>query len=110
VAQFGGAARRALAGGGDGVQDRARARVTAHAFGLAAVCRAAATSHAPRPGAWALDEIGFFGLHLDHSTRNNASCRVATESGYLLEGTKRSAGLHDDGRHDRHLHARVRDV
>ncbi|MEY9928345.1 RimJ/RimL family protein N-acetyltransferase [Catenulispora sp. GP43] len=60
--------------------------------------------------AWALDEIGFFRLHLDHSTRNNASCRVATKCGYLLEGTKRSAGLHDDGRHDMHLHARVRDV
>ena len=60
--------------------------------------------------AWALDEIGFFRLHLDHSTRNQASCRVATKSGFLLEGTKRSAGLHDDGRHDMHLHARVRDI
>ena len=36
--------------------------------------------------------------------------KVATKSGYLLEGTKRSAGVHDDGRHDMHLHARVRDA
>ncbi len=57
---------------------------------------------------WALDEIGFQRLHLDHSTRNHASCRVATKSGYLLEGTKRSAAVHDDGRHDMHLHARIR--
>jgi RimJ/RimL family protein N-acetyltransferase len=60
--------------------------------------------------AWALDEIGFHRLHLDHSTRNQASCKVATKSGYRLEGTKRSAGVHDDGWHDMHLHARVRDV
>jgi RimJ/RimL family protein N-acetyltransferase len=59
---------------------------------------------------WALDEIGFHRLHLEHSTRNHASCRVATKSGYPAEGTKRSAGLHDDGWHDMHLHARVRDV
>jgi RimJ/RimL family protein N-acetyltransferase len=58
--------------------------------------------------AWALDEIGFHRLELDHSTRNPASCRVAAKSGYRLEGTKRSAAVHDDGRHDMHLHARVR--
>lgn len=59
---------------------------------------------------WALDEVGFHRLYLDHSTRNHASCRVASKSGYLLEGTKRSAALHDDGRHDMHLHARIREV
>ncbi|OEV22549.1 acetyltransferase [Streptomyces nanshensis] len=58
---------------------------------------------------WALREIGFHRLELDHSTRNAASCGVATKCGYLLEGTKRSAAVHDDGRHDMHLHARVRD-
>ncbi|WP_432022355.1 GNAT family N-acetyltransferase [Streptomyces parvus] len=57
--------------------------------------------------AWALDDIGFHRLELDHSTRNDASCRVATKAGFLLEGTKRSAAVHDDGRHDMHLHARV---
>lgn len=58
--------------------------------------------------AWALQDAGFHRLELDHSTRNHASCRVATKAGYRLEGTKRSAAVHDDGRHDMHLHARVR--
>ncbi|PZG02375.1 GNAT family N-acetyltransferase [Micromonospora deserti] len=57
---------------------------------------------------WALGETGFHRLELDHSTRNKASCRVATKSGFLLEGTKRSAAIHSDGRHDMHLHARIR--
>lgn len=57
--------------------------------------------------AWA-EEMGFYRLYLDHSTRNPASCRVATKSGYLLEGTMRSSAVHDDGRHDMHLHARIR--
>ncbi|WP_145911232.1 GNAT family N-acetyltransferase [Kitasatospora viridis] len=60
--------------------------------------------------AWALEEIGFHRLQLDHSTRNRASCRVATKSGFLLEGTKRGAAVHDDGRHDMHLHARLRET
>jgi RimJ/RimL family protein N-acetyltransferase len=58
---------------------------------------------------WALSE-GFHRLHLDHSTRNPASCRVAAKSGFLLEGTMRSAAVHADGRHDMHLHARIRDA
>lgn len=57
---------------------------------------------------WALDEAGFHRLYLDHSTRNHASCRVAIKSGFLLEGTKRSEAVHSDGRHDMHLHARIR--
>ncbi|MGC4948575.1 GNAT family N-acetyltransferase [Streptomyces sp. DT224] len=57
--------------------------------------------------AWALGE-GFWRLELDHSTRNAASCAVATKCGYVLEGVKRSAAVHDDGRHDMHLHALVR--
>lgn len=58
--------------------------------------------------AWALGDIGFHRLELDHSTRNHASCRVATKAGYRLEGTKRNGAVQDDGRHDMHLHARVR--
>ena len=58
---------------------------------------------------WALGEAGFHRLHLGHSTRNLASCRVAVKSGFLLEGTKRSEAIHSDGRHDMHLHARIRD-
>ncbi|EEP69747.1 acetyltransferase [Micromonospora sp. ATCC 39149] len=57
---------------------------------------------------WALGEAGFHRLHLDHSTRNNSSCRVAVKAGFRLEGTKRSDAIHSDGRHDMHLHARIR--
>jgi RimJ/RimL family protein N-acetyltransferase len=58
--------------------------------------------------AWALGEAGFHRLSLDHSTRNQASCRVAAKAGFALEGTKRSDAVHSDGRHDMHLHARIR--
>ncbi|TDC39381.1 N-acetyltransferase [Micromonospora sp. 15K316] len=57
---------------------------------------------------WALGEAGFHRLELDHSTRNQASCRVAVKAGFRLEGTKRSDAVHADGRHDMHLHARIR--
>lgn len=57
---------------------------------------------------WALDTAGFHRLHLDHSTRNPASCRVAVKAGFRWEGTKRSDAIHSDGRHDMHLHARIR--
>jgi RimJ/RimL family protein N-acetyltransferase len=69
-----------------------------------------ATSSVMAFSVWALDEVGFHRLHLEHSTRNHASCRVATKSGYQLEGTLRGAGVHDDGRHDMHLHARIQDA
>jgi RimJ/RimL family protein N-acetyltransferase len=57
---------------------------------------------------WAFDEIGFHRLELLHAVRNEASCRVASRTGFALEGTKRSAVPHPDGWHDMHLHARVR--
>ncbi|MFC0528583.1 GNAT family N-acetyltransferase [Phytohabitans kaempferiae] len=57
---------------------------------------------------WALDKAGFHRLHLSHSTRNDASCRAAVKAGFRLEGTKRSEAIHSDGRHDMHLHARIR--
>jgi RimJ/RimL family protein N-acetyltransferase len=69
-----------------------------------------ATSALTALSVWALEEAGFHRLELGHSTRNHASCRVARKSGYLLEGTKRSAAVHDDGRHDMHLHARTREA
>jgi RimJ/RimL family protein N-acetyltransferase len=59
-------------------------------------------------GEWALAEPRFHRLQLDHSTRNPASCRVAVRCGFRLEGTKRSDAVHADGRHDMHLHARIR--
>ncbi|GED87994.1 GNAT family N-acetyltransferase [Streptomyces sp. 6-11-2] len=57
---------------------------------------------------WAFEDTGFHRLELLHSVHNGASCRVATRTGFALEGTKRSSGLHADGWHDMHLHARVR--
>ena len=57
---------------------------------------------------WALGDTGFHRLHLDHSIWNEASCRVAEKAGFRLEGTMRSAGVHADGRHDMHLHARIK--
>ncbi|MFI7212777.1 GNAT family N-acetyltransferase [Micromonospora maritima] len=57
---------------------------------------------------WALGEVGFHRLELDHSTRNHASCRVAAKAGFRPEGTRRSAAVHGDGRHDMHVHARIR--
>lgn len=56
---------------------------------------------------WALDDIGFHRIELTHAVANEASCRVAARTGFGLEGTKRSSGLHRDGWHDMHLHARV---
>jgi len=56
---------------------------------------------------WMFTHVGLHRVYLEHSTRNEASCRVAAGAEFLAEGTKRSAGLHLDGWHDMHLHARV---
>ena len=57
---------------------------------------------------WALEDLGLYRLRLCHSVANPASCRVADRTGFVLEGTMRGALLHEDGRHDQHLHALVR--
>ncbi|WP_067860745.1 GNAT family N-acetyltransferase [Nocardia shimofusensis] len=57
---------------------------------------------------WAFDDIGFDRIELTHSVLNEPSCRVAGKCGFLLEGTLRGAGRHHDGRHDMHMHARLR--
>lgn len=57
---------------------------------------------------WAMDEWGFHRIELEHATANHASCRVAEKAGFEAEGIRRSAWLQADGRHDAHLHARVR--
>lgn len=56
---------------------------------------------------WMFTHIGLHRVYLQHSTRNEASCRVAAGAEFLAAGTKRSAGLHLDSWHDMHLHARV---
>mgnify|MGYP003288231959 CR=1 FL=1 len=58
--------------------------------------------------AWMFGEAGFHRLELKHSTQNEASCRVAETAGYRFEGVQRQQGLHADGWHDMHLHARLR--
>ncbi|MDQ0402118.1 RimJ/RimL family protein N-acetyltransferase [Streptomyces sp. DSM 40167] len=72
--------------------------------------RGVATSAVAAVSAWALVVVGFHRLYLEHARRNHASCAVATKSGYPLEGTQRSAAVHDDGRQDMHLHARIQGV
>lgn len=58
---------------------------------------------------WAFGEAGFHRLFVRHSVANTASCRVALKAGFAAEGTERGAGLHADGWHDMHLHARLND-
>ncbi|WP_020388440.1 GNAT family N-acetyltransferase [Kribbella catacumbae] len=57
---------------------------------------------------WAFDELGFNRLGIQHSIANEASCRIAGKTGFVLEGTLRQAIRHADGWHDWHLHGRVR--
>ncbi|MCF3121317.1 GNAT family N-acetyltransferase [Streptomyces arenae] len=57
---------------------------------------------------WAFEEVGLHRIELTHSTANEASCRVALKTGFVAEGTKRGALLHEDGWHDMHLHARIK--
>jgi [ribosomal protein S5]-alanine N-acetyltransferase len=58
---------------------------------------------------WALEDLGLHRLEIHHSTANASSCRVADKAGFELEGVMRSALLHDDGWHDMHVHARIRE-
>jgi RimJ/RimL family protein N-acetyltransferase len=58
---------------------------------------------------WAFEHLRLHRIELAHSTQNSASCHVANNAGYTHEGTKRSEGLHADGWHDMHLHARLND-
>ncbi|MEW1908428.1 GNAT family N-acetyltransferase [Kitasatospora sp. NPDC085895] len=58
--------------------------------------------------AWAFDTVGFQRLDLEHAVGNTASCRVADKAGFPLESVRRSAWLQTDGRHDAHVHARLR--
>lgn len=58
---------------------------------------------------WALGDLGLHRVGLEHSTQNEASCRVATRAGLAAEGVRRSSVLHADGWHDMHVHARIAD-
>jgi ribosomal-protein-alanine N-acetyltransferase len=58
---------------------------------------------------WAFEQLGLHRVQLIHSVHNVASCRVAQGAGFDLEGTLRSECQYQDGWHDTHLHARVRE-
>ena len=53
---------------------------------------------------WGTTDLGLHRFELEHSTRNEPSCRVAAKAGFHLEGTRRRVALHDDGWHDMHVH------
>jgi ribosomal-protein-alanine N-acetyltransferase len=63
-----------------------------------------------RVASWALDEVGFWRLVVSHSTRNEASCRVATAAAFPHEATLARCHLHADGWHDVHVHTRFRET
>jgi RimJ/RimL family protein N-acetyltransferase len=51
-----------------------------------------------------------FGLHrvqLEHSTRNVRSAGVAVRAGFVSEGARRGANLHEDGWHDMHVYSHL---
>lgn len=58
---------------------------------------------------WAFEEAGFHRMGLEHSIGNPASSRMAVKAGFREEGIRRGAGLHADGWHDMHVHARLAD-
>ena len=55
---------------------------------------------------WAHD-LGLHRVQLEHSTRNEASRGVAERAGFVSEGVRRAANLHDDGWHDMHLYSHL---
>lgn len=69
--------------------------------------RGVASAAAREVAAWAFEDVGLHRLTIHHSVQNEASCRVAERAGFPMEGTMRSALLHDDGWHDMHVHAKV---
>jgi RimJ/RimL family protein N-acetyltransferase len=58
---------------------------------------------------WAFESRGLMRVQLEHSIRNEASCRVAVAAGFVLEGTARSAYAvpGTDDRDDAHIHGRL---
>jgi ribosomal-protein-alanine N-acetyltransferase len=55
---------------------------------------------------WAHD-VGIHRVQLEHSTANEPSRGVAQRAGFVPEGIRRGANLHDDGWHDMVLHSHL---
>jgi len=89
--------------------DEARAQISywvaAHARGRGVATRAAAAVTE-----WGMTVVGLQRVGLAHAVSNIASCRVAERAGFAYEGTLRRYGLHADGWHDMHMHARTADA
>lgn len=66
-----------------------------------------ATAGARALADWAFQDLGLFRLELGHRTNNPASCRVATEAGFAVEGLERSKPRYGPTRYDVELHARL---
>jgi RimJ/RimL family protein N-acetyltransferase len=57
---------------------------------------------------YAFDVLGIVRIELFHAVENEASCRLARRTGYVLEGVARQSYVYGDGlRHDEHMHARL---
>ncbi|MEA3077015.1 MAG: hypothetical protein QOF60_1923 [Actinomycetota bacterium] len=59
---------------------------------------------------WAFATLGLYRVQLQHAIANEASCKVATNAGFVLEGVLRQAsriGPAPTDRSDDHLHARL---
>lgn len=56
---------------------------------------------------WCFKELGLFRLELGHRTNNPASCTVAHQAGFLVEGLERGKLCYDGERFDVELHAKL---
>jgi ribosomal-protein-alanine N-acetyltransferase len=56
---------------------------------------------------WAHQEAGLYRLELGHNTNNRASCRVAAQAGFLVEGVERGRLCYEGVRYDVERHARL---
>lgn len=58
---------------------------------------------------WAFATLSLERISLLHAVENEASCKVAEQAGYRLEGRLRQSHRFGDGRlHDEHVHSRLR--
>lgn len=72
--------------------------------------RGTASRAAAAVAGWGMTVLGLQRVGLAHAVSNLASCRVAERAGFAYEGTLKRYGLHADGWHDMHMHARTADA
>lgn len=86
--------------------DEARAQMS-YWVAVDARRRGTATRAAAAVADWGMAVVGLQRVGLAHALANAGSCRVAERAGFAYEGTLRRYGLHADGWHDMHMHART---